>query len=172
MKETNRGIQAFTLIELLVVIAIIGILSSVIFASLSDSRVKAKDIRRVADLEAIQTALEIYFSSYQEYPDSVSDLVLGEAIPVEPIDPKDSISYLYVPLTDSDGATCAGSVCGYYHLGANLEQQGSSLLSGDNNRCPTTIPSECTTLTGTTINGENADGCGNEVGRYCYDVTP
>lgn len=51
MKTTsNRG---FTLIELLVVIAIIGILSSVVLASLNSARSKARDAQRLSDLEQI-----------------------------------------------------------------------------------------------------------------------
>ncbi len=47
------GQKGFTLIELLVVIAIIGLLSSVVLASLNSARAKARDARRVSDLKQI-----------------------------------------------------------------------------------------------------------------------
>ena len=58
-KNKTKG---FTLIELLVVIAIIGILSSVVLASLNSARAKARDARRLSDLHQIRNALELYAS--------------------------------------------------------------------------------------------------------------
>ena len=63
----NRG---FTLIELLVVIAIIGVLSSVVLASLNSARQKARDAQRVSNLIEIRTALEMYYSDNGSYPNS------------------------------------------------------------------------------------------------------
>lgn len=62
------GRQGFTLIELLVVIAVIGILASVVLASLNSARAKARNAKRVANLHEIQTALEFYYSDYGYYP--------------------------------------------------------------------------------------------------------
>lgn len=53
----------FTLIELLVVIAIIGILSSVVLASLNSARVKSRDARRLSDIHQIANALALLASN-------------------------------------------------------------------------------------------------------------
>lgn len=65
--------KGFTLIELLVVIAIIGLLSSVVLASLNTARAKSYDARRVSDLRSIQNALELYaVSNGGKYPVSTN----------------------------------------------------------------------------------------------------
>lgn len=58
----------FTLIELLVVIAIIGLLSSIVLASLNSARAKSRDARRIADINQIRIALELYLDSNKSYP--------------------------------------------------------------------------------------------------------
>jgi len=63
----NRG---FTLIELLVVVAIIGLLSSVISFSVSQTRIKSKDARRISDMKQIKTGMDLYFSDGSGYPDT------------------------------------------------------------------------------------------------------
>ena len=56
--------KGFTLIELLVVIAIIGLLSSVVFASLNSARTKARDAKRLSDLRQVGIALALYQDQY------------------------------------------------------------------------------------------------------------
>lgn len=63
-KKYSKG---FTLIELLVVIAIIGLLSSIVFASLNSARAKGRDTKRMSDLHNIRLALELYYNKYGTY---------------------------------------------------------------------------------------------------------
>jgi prepilin-type N-terminal cleavage/methylation domain-containing protein len=58
----------FTLIELLVVIAIIGILSTVVIASLNVARAKARDSSRIRSMQETRSALQIYYSDKGEFP--------------------------------------------------------------------------------------------------------
>ena len=53
--------QGFTLIELLVVIAIVGILSSVVLASLNTARAKSRDAKRMNDLREMQKTVDLFF---------------------------------------------------------------------------------------------------------------
>ncbi len=59
-KAFNKG---FTLIELLVVIAIIGILASVILASLNSARAKGTDAASKADIDNARAQAELYYDS-------------------------------------------------------------------------------------------------------------
>ncbi|MEX0933701.1 MAG: type II secretion system protein [Candidatus Paceibacterota bacterium] len=145
--QTQKG---FTLIELLVVIAIIGILSSVVLASLNTAREKARDARRIADIKQIQVALEFYFDENNTYPLAIIDLS-PSYIPVAPVDPLDTplTVYPYQQISSTD-----------YHLGANLEDSNNSVLDSDRD------------FDGTVIDGLDTDGCADEPGRFCYDVRP
>ena len=60
--------EAFTLIELLVVVSIIGLLSSITLVSLKKALAKARDVRRLQEVNQITKALEIYHSTYGHYP--------------------------------------------------------------------------------------------------------
>lgn len=110
--------RGFTLIELLVVIAIIGILSSVVLASLNSARQKSRDARRVGDIKQLQLALEMYYDSANEYPQALSSLV-PTYIPTAPLDPQSGAAYTYAASATSDATS--------YVLRATLETEHSAL---------------------------------------------
>ncbi|MCR4334266.1 MAG: type II secretion system GspH family protein [Patescibacteria group bacterium] len=62
MNKKNKK-SGFTLIELLVVIAIIGILSSIVLASLSTARNKGRDAAVQGELSSLRSQAEIYASN-------------------------------------------------------------------------------------------------------------
>lgn len=167
------------MIELLVVIAIIGILSSVVLASLNSARQKSRDAKRVSDIQNLQLALELSFDSNSEYPDSLLDLS-PTFIPSDPIDPLTSDPYSYDNLT-SAGAGCVitSGDCVTYHLGASLEGSGNNVLDTDADVCAAAGTGCARVLSGTTISGIDGGGttanpcvAADSAGTFCYDVTP
>jgi len=86
MKNKTKK-NGFTLIELIVTVTIIAILTVVGMISYSGTNKKARDNRRMADLEKIRIALELYRQGTgSTYPASLIDLTTGyiQAIPVGP----------------------------------------------------------------------------------------
>ena len=166
----NKSSRGFTLIELLVVIAIIGILASIVLASLNSARKKGRDARRVSDLKQIQLALELYYdANASSYPllayaalngsTAASSLTSAGFISAVPTDPTNSGSYIY-KYDSTDGATTevtSGTAAGYT-LTAQLEasNQGYTVAIV----APAAIiTSNCTPNTGST-------------GPYPYCVRP
>jgi len=79
MKFTNT--KGFTLIELLVVIAIIGILSSIVLASLNSARDKGANAAVKADLQGVRSQAEItYDNDNQSYANVCSNSNIVNAL--------------------------------------------------------------------------------------------
>lgn len=68
--------RGFTLIELLVVVAIIGILATIVLASLSNARTRAQTAKTISELRNISQAFEIYEIDNNSYPADVAPDIL------------------------------------------------------------------------------------------------
>jgi len=71
--------NGFTLIELLVVIAIIGILATIVLASLNTARNRSKDAKIKEELHQVRSEAGIYYERYSSYIQGI-DPVTGEDI--------------------------------------------------------------------------------------------
>ncbi len=74
--ETNTK-RGFTLMELLVVIAIIGILASVVLASLSTARNKGKTASAISSLSQIRAQAELGVDSSGKYLNNLCNATTG-----------------------------------------------------------------------------------------------
>jgi len=77
MKNTLK--RGFTLIELLVVIAIIGILASVVLASLNTARDKGEDAAAKQALNNARAQAELFYDDYSRSYDDGTDNVCDSA---------------------------------------------------------------------------------------------
>jgi general secretion pathway protein G len=95
-----RNPKGFTLVELIIVIMIIGILAATMLPKVMGGPARARDAQRKANLAAITTALELYYTDNEAYPvvltlGSTLDTYMAN-LPYE--DPKDAAGtgYQYV----------------------------------------------------------------------------
>ena len=186
LKNKKRG---FTLIELLVVIAIIGILSSVVLASLSTARQKSRDAKRISDLGQIQLALELYFDAKQSYPiqaTAVSGLSTAAMIaaintapgnnfiPQIPATPAGANAYGFMGLGASSAECDTAGACATatsYDLFAQLERTDSTVLTTDADQLTTGLVLEGKSILCTA--GGAAAGTAQPGGtEQCYDIKP
>ncbi len=77
MHKEHSAQSGFTLIELLVVIAIIGILSSVVLASLNTARQKGNDAAVKSNLATVQTQAQLYYDDHSNKFSGTAAVVNG-----------------------------------------------------------------------------------------------
>lgn len=133
MKPWKRS--GFTLIELLVVIAIIGVLSTLAIIALGSARQKARDGKRVADMDQLHNALELFYTDNGYYPTAITPgqtlaspngTVYMTVIPNDPAPRNDgtcpNTNYQYSLGSSAEGYTihfCLGASSGTAQSGMN-----------------------------------------------------
>jgi len=112
--------KAFSLVELLVVVTIIAILSATAYIALGGQTVKARNAKRIQDLDTIQSALEMYaLSNNDKYPTALNELVTAKSISKIPVDPSSNSATTY----NYEYAVNSASSPKFYQLAATLEEE-------------------------------------------------
>lgn len=101
----------FTLIELLVVISIIGMLSSIVLASLSTARDSAEDAKTLLQLADLKIAITSYKLDKGHYPSAIYD-PYGSSPPTS-YDPRDAYGTKLLQQLKAHGYTTSDDVTPY-----------------------------------------------------------
>jgi prepilin-type N-terminal cleavage/methylation domain-containing protein/prepilin-type processing-associated H-X9-DG protein len=96
-KNIKTARSGFTLIELLCVIAIIGILTGLLLPAIARAQGKSKDISCTSNLRQIGISLAVYADDYR------GRLPVVEAVPSDPVDPKNPLPRLSDTLSNYVG---------------------------------------------------------------------
>jgi prepilin-type N-terminal cleavage/methylation domain-containing protein len=159
-KTTPKLVSGFTLIELLVVIAIVGVLSSVVLASLNSARVKARNSLRVSTLRQLKNAFNMYYSDFGSYPSATACLGFNNAetcwiggtgnttlndslkpyineLSKDPLYGQRTAGNAYIYFNNTPTWHCTGTIFPYSSGPYIAWQPDKTLSSGDNsdNRC-------------------------------------
>lgn len=97
----------FTLVELLVVIVILGILSAVAVFAVRDMTTQGKKSACLADVKAVQTASEAYFTKHLAYAADIDTLVTAKLLR----SPPGTSSGYTITYTASDGSVSSTPAC-------------------------------------------------------------
>jgi prepilin-type N-terminal cleavage/methylation domain-containing protein len=140
-RRKNKAKRNFTLIELIVVIAIIGTLTAITLPAINTARVKARDVRRVTDINQITKALELVLSFNGSYPNSTGTACLSTCMGASPPSwclsllsqminiPNDPLPNQYCYLYNSDGTNFRAAATIESLANINLAQNDGGLYS-------------------------------------------
>ncbi|MCL4427067.1 prepilin-type N-terminal cleavage/methylation domain-containing protein [Patescibacteria group bacterium] len=157
--KRHKNNASFTLIELLIVIAIIGILAALIIVSVTKAAARARDARRLADMNEIHKALDAYYLDNGNWPSCGVDgvqcngaggwdttiaagtnwisFLVPKYLPQAPVDPINSGSYYYAYYVYPAGNSgCNASLGDYYVVCANADETGMLAAQHQDFTCP------------------------------------
>lgn len=128
------GERGFTLIEMMIVVAIIAILVAILVPNFMRARAQAQTAACEANLKEIATALELYQTDHQEYPDVASltnvtntEPNIGSYLRQTPLDPvAPTGNYQYETSGYNTGDATYTIVCPGSHDPATLTSIGGS----------------------------------------------
>lgn len=135
--------------ELLVVLAAVGLLSSVALTELVNSRLEARDSKRLIEAADVTRALHRYAQDNGAYPQTLETLVADAYLSDVPQDPVLRKPFVYRITRDATR----------YYLGINLESSTAAALLSDSDAIRTGIY------------GNDASGCDREFQYHCYDIS-
>lgn len=136
-----KKLRGFSVIEVLVVVSIITILATIGLSTYSSIQKKARDGKRMSDLELIRAAVEQYRSNNNQYPPALiypnsggntglcdppflGGCTSGVYTQKIPADPDTSHKYSYELIGTSDYTICA------YLTNPGTSNQGNCAVSG------------------------------------------
>lgn len=156
LKRDNR--HGFTIVELLIVIVVIGILAAIVIVAYNGVQGRASDTQRVAAINSIRKALELYRTDNGVYPTAINSgtssagnvypgggwevsqitssswldrlVPYMRTVPLDPIN-TDSIHYFYYYFYANNPAMCGASTPNCYVLGvAKLDSMNGLQIPG------------------------------------------
>jgi prepilin-type N-terminal cleavage/methylation domain-containing protein len=145
----TKSKKGFTLIELLVVVAIIGLLSSVVLASLNSARSKARDAKRKEDFHTMQLAFQLYYDKYGVMPTvpagggpEVCEFLIGTSQYITFMNDMVSAGVLS-SIIKSPGTQNWGRGYCYYNYGAGNSVGAIFVTQLENSSSTTGVPPSC-----------------------------
>ncbi|MCX6793085.1 MAG: prepilin-type N-terminal cleavage/methylation domain-containing protein [Candidatus Falkowbacteria bacterium] len=127
MNNTHKQ-NGFTFIELVTVVAVVAALMTLAVVSFNRPRIQGRDSKRVNDIKAIQTALELYYNRNNSYPTYI--------IPGQLLGSGNNVYLNPVPTNQAprNDGNCGNNEYTYSALDDNKDYEINFCLGGDTDK--------------------------------------